>query len=914
MNTLTAFFDALSVLGKRHGLSPKVIEDLNRVVQEHFQNNTAHTEHEDAALIQTMHDDSQTDVDLQAVPITVATDLQAVEPESSIAWLISSGKTGTIRLANTEEYDLSELIGEGGMGKVYRVRDTRLNRPMALKVLRVDRMEPSVVSRFVEEAQVTAQLQHPGIVPVHQLGQLEDGRVFFTMPEVQGETLSTGIADLHQASMNGEWRTGQRGWTLRRLLSVFTQVCDAVAYAHSRSVIHRDLKPTNIMVGSHGEVRVLDWGIAKVLGTLGTVPSANAFGPLSTTRSKSKDNTLFGSIIGTLSYMSPEQAAGNAEGLDARCDVFALGAVLYEILTGSAPFTGNAPAILYARSKGPPSLTDTVTGGRPALPDGLAEICERAMASDRDERYANAGTLGQDVTDWLDGVLRRERALHLTEKADEDFVNAEGMAAKANQLAERGEASICKVPLWAPESEKAQGWAKLDQADAMRQHASMVVLGAKMLLRTALTHDPHLLEAHMALAQRYRKEHQAADAALDAESAFRAEVNLRGQLENIPHGTDGRDELTCYLTGEGHLTLITDPPGLSATLFRYETRNRRRVEVYDRDLGLTPLNEIVLPMGSYVLKLQGPGLSMTRYPFLIERQRHWDGIPPEETSPQAIPVPSQGSLDVDEVYVPAGWFWSGGDAKAPEPLKRRLLWCDAFIMSRFPVTNRSFLVFLNELVDEGKIEAALRFAPRERGGTAATHGPLIYGRDRHGRFELVPDNDGDLWSPDWPVVMVNHDGAMAYAEWLAKKTDKEWSLPPELTWEKAARGVDGRCFPWGNFLDPSWCCMGQSHPDRPLLAEVYQHQTDRSPYGLRGMAGNVRDLCADVFTDGGPALNGGRVNLDPLAPTHDSLTVLRGGAWGSDPRDCRSANRSFVLPGDRQPAVGFRLFRPYSTE
>jgi serine/threonine protein kinase len=358
-------------------------------------------------------------------------------------------------LPAVEDYEFLDLIGEGGMGKVYGVRDPKLNRFMALKVLHSHRTDPAVVSRFIEEAQVTAQLQHPGIVPVHQLGKLEDGRIFFTMPEVNGETLSAGIADLHEASADGEWRAGNRGWTLRRLLSVFSQICDAVAYAHSREFIHRDLKPSNIMMGAHGEVRVLDWGIAKVLGSSPLESSQHAFRPITTSRSESEDHTSAGAIIGTLNYMAPEQVSGNAEDLDARCDVFALGAVLYQILTGSAPFKGNGMAIMYARSKGPPSLADNPSGKHLRLPDGLAEICERAMALNREDRHPNAGALGRATSDWLDGVVRRERAMQLTAQAEERFTEAAALNKKADHMACRGDDSLKEVPRWAPEARKA---------------------------------------------------------------------------------------------------------------------------------------------------------------------------------------------------------------------------------------------------------------------------------------------------------------------------------------------------------------------------------------------------------------------------------------------------------------------------
>ena len=806
-------------------------------------------------------------------------------------------------------YELLDLIGEGGMGRVYRVRDRTLNRVMALKVIRRKTMlQATVVERFLDEAQVTAQLQHPGIVPVHELGQLEDGRLYFTMPEVMGDTLKTAIKDVHAASQDAQWRTGELGWTLRRLVSVFVQVCEAVAYAHSRGVVHRDLKPSNIMVGAHGEVRVLDWGIAKVIGQRTLTGEAALQIPVVTGRTRVEDETQSGSIVGTLSYMAPEQANGKIDLIDARSDVYALGAVLYEVLAGRPPFRGSGVVMLYARSRGPISL-DSIGKRTPSAPTGLREICERAIADARDARYAHAGELAQAVRDWLDGVRRRERALELTDDAAVTFAEAQALAHRADTLIREGHGALDPIPSWAPERDKAPGWDRLDEAHGLRRDAAATALRAKMLLRTALTHDPSLVEAHAALATRYQQEHREAEAAQNVEGATRAEISMRAQIGLLPTSHAQRGELVAYLEGEGRLTLLTDPPGAEASLFRYESKNRRLVEVFDQALGRTPLNRVPLSMGSYVIVLRSPNRTTVRYPIHIERQGHWDGRPPGHHEAQPVRLPEAKSLAKDEIYVPAGWFWSGGDPHAPDPLVRRRLWADGFVVQRFAVTNRQYIAFLDALVTRGDEEDALRYVPRERGGSAGAQGSMIYGRDDAGRFELCPDADGDLWDMDWPVVMVTWPGAAAYARWWSEKTGQPWRLPPELAWEKAARGVDGRCFPWGDFLDASWCCMGQSHEGRPLLAVIDSFPVDLSPYGVRGMGGNVRQLCADVFRESGPAISHGWVDLAATVHTGPKTRVQRGGGWGSDTRDCRSANRSFILPSDRQPGIGFRLFR-----
>src|SRR5262249_32714816 len=222
---------------------------------------------------------------------------------------------------------LCDESGRGGMGAVFKGRDTELGRELAVKVLLEEhRGRPEFVRRFIEEAQIAGQLQHPGVAPVYEMGRFADDRPFFTMKLVKGHTLAELLAQRDDADAD-----------LGRCLGTFAQVCQTLAYTHAHGVIHRDLKPSNVMVGSFGEVQVMDWGLAKLLRR-GAEDSA-----IRTTGTGSAAEDARTGVVGTPGYMAPEQARGEVETVDERADVFGLGAILCTILTGEPAYTGRTP-------------------------------------------------------------------------------------------------------------------------------------------------------------------------------------------------------------------------------------------------------------------------------------------------------------------------------------------------------------------------------------------------------------------------------------------------------------------------------------------------------------------------------------------------------------------------------------------
>jgi len=271
-------------------------------------------------------------------------------------------------------------------------------------------------------------------------------------------------------------------------------------------------------------------------------------------------------------------------------------------------------------------------------------------------------------------------------------------------------------------------------------------------------------------------------------------------------------------------------------------------------------------------------------------------------------MPPVGSLGPDEVYVPAGWFRVGDDPSAYGALPAAWIWVDAFVMRRFPITNREYIAFLEDLVQMGEDRTALQLAPRAA-DINERQGALLFQHGPAGGLGVRAVSGEAGSDPLGPVVMIPHAAAEAYARWLSERTNVQWRLPGEIEWEKAARGVDGRRYPWGDFLDPTWACTREAHPVQPGLALVDTHRVDESPYGVRGMGGNVREWCADVFQREGPSMIDGRATIR-VARNREVLRVVRGGCWADiGESGARSARREGIPATVRAPWLGFRLVR-----
>lgn len=301
------------------------------------------------------------------------------------------------------KYRLLEKLSRGGMGTIYLAEDVQLQRPVALKVMHLADATGEQAVRVLREARVIARLEHPGIVPVHDAGELPDGRVYYVMKFVHGQRLDQYAGAPRE---------------LPDRLRVFQKICEAVAFAHANGVVHRDLKPENIMVGAFGEVLVMDWGLAKILPAdsvlekpriedrgSGTDPQTSIIDPRSSTRaphiSGPQHQTRHGTVMGTPAYMAPEQRRGEIDQIDQRTDVYALGAILKFLLQSEAGTRAAAGASRMPRLS---RAFIQASSLRSKIPKYLHAIAAQSMAEEKAQRYAGVRELAFDIGRFLDGL------------------------------------------------------------------------------------------------------------------------------------------------------------------------------------------------------------------------------------------------------------------------------------------------------------------------------------------------------------------------------------------------------------------------------------------------------------------------------------------------------------------------------
>ena len=744
-------------------------------------------------------------------------------------------------------YHILSTLGRGGMGTVYLAEDHDLNRQVALKVinLRAEQARPT----FLKEAQILGQLEHPNIVPLYDIGFLSDGRLYCTMRRVRGRTLRDVITPMSAGDADTT-----RKYSLTRLMQIALQLLQAVGYAHDHGIIHLDLKPANVMLGEHGEVQVLDWGLAQLVRGAGSVTQTAPFG--------------------TPGHMAPEQI--RHEPLDHRADIFALGTILYELLVLRPAFDGKTTAdVLEHVMTADPPRPRVVAADR-QIPLALEAACVHALQKAADDRPQSARELADAVQLWLEAETDKTKRHQLAEeKAAEGRSRLDAYCQMKSALVELDTAATAAATTAAKGSVSQDvrqfAFAAEDRADAARSRAAHDASELVATLNEAMAFEADNASAREVLSDYYWERFLEAELSQD-----RHEQDFHKALVARYH--DGK--YARELRGDGSLTLTTDPPGVEVTLFTYQQQQAQLVAEHPRKLGVTPLRDITLRQGSYLLVLRHPDRPVCRYPVFIARNRAWMG---------AVHLYSTGDIPEGFRFVPAGPFIQGGDDNARGlSLPRAEPDVDDFFIAEVPVTVGEYLEFLNDLRTRD-VDAALRHAMRMPGGAT------VLRREADGSF-APPDVDdqGDVWETTWPAVLVSCHDAIAYCQWRSERDDREFRLPTEAEWEKAARGVDGRWYPWGNRIDASVCNTLESRAARPAIAAVELFPDDVSVYGVRGMAGNVQDWTAEESMRGDEAT--GRVSR-----------VLRGGHWASTPAHARCAHREGMDPSFFHGYIGFRL-------
>ena len=809
-------------------------------------------------------------------------------------------------------YVREEEVARGGMGLIYKVRDTDLHRTIAMKVS-LDAPEekesppdpgssPELFVRFLEEAQITAQLDHPGVVPVHDLGINEAGQMYFTMRLVKGRELGKIFA-LALAEKDG--------WNFPRAVGVMVKACQAVAYAHSKKVIHRDLKPANVMVGRFGEVYVMDWGLAKVVGRedLHDIRfkdySLMTYAPVHSARKSAGEDstqsplvTMDGSVFGTPAYMPPEQAKGLVDEVDDASDVYSLGAILYRLLTGQSPYVDPtakiSPRTILARVlDGPPKAVHRLN---PQAPPELAAICEKAMAREKTARYSSSLDMAEDLQAYLDRrVVRAYRTGALAEFKSWVRRN-KGMAASVAAAVVLAVAGLAGI-IWVQTRAKYEILLRTD-VDVV----SALEVSAGSDLWPAYPKKIPAMEQWLAkaseLAGRLHVHRQRLAALPDEALPEHPDVELqRGAMASLVEGLE-----TLVDSEKGTIADVEKRLAFARTV-RQRTIDDHREEWDTAIASIADRSECPRYDGLEIRPQVGLiPIGRDARSGLWEFWNLQSGERPTRRKDGQLTLGDDGGLVF--ILVPGGTFrmgavgpgdegTHGGEGKRKRNMDPRAqrdegpvheVTLEPFFISKYEMNQGQWFRFTGET-------------------------PSVYGAEG-GESSLLHPVEAVSWKECQKVLF-----------------QLGLELPTEAQWEYAARA--GTTTPWwtgeakealetaANLADQSqkeigagWKCETWSDGFN-LHAPVGYYRPN--PFGLHDVHGNVWEWCRDLYGSYELAVKAGDGER-LVEDTRARLRVNRGGYYSSLASVARSANRSRYLPGHESNYFGVRPSRRLMNE
>ena len=719
-------------------------------------------------------------------------------------------------------FEWGEELEEDNFFRCYEGRDRLLSRPVSLYQYRPEGV--LLAQEFVEALRRQASLQHPNIQPIYELGTRADGLPFFA----SARPLKRNLANLLKESAS-------RPQSLHFLLEILLDVARALSFAHSQGLTHRDLRPNQIGIGDFGERRVQGWFRSLRLGEFQEPELQARLEP----------------INNCLGFLAPERLRGGLAVCGEAADVWSLGAILYAILNHRPPLMGRSREELLAQLKTKqPALS-------PPGPERLQELCLASLCLEEEARSFDARSFATALESFLEGSQLKKRRL---EEMERRLTEAEQRAERFSHSCEElhracfaeGRARLLKINSLASQKEQREAWRLQEQAEREFGEAEEAYLHALSLLPRYNPNHPgfqHLQRCALSYVER--------------------------GLLRLPRGHLRSESGALGLKGRGRLPASLDlqlsKPGTRIDLHNYKDEQGTLSLGPGRSLGLSPLPPLRLPPGPLLLLLKQEGRSFSlALDLKAGEQLYLKVFLPDEQPEDCIFIPA-GPFKVGLLgrMAPESDALPGGRCRLP-----------GYFLKRRPLSFGEYKPFLDHLCQRNPTEAKAR-APRPFISSPPFWHPI------EGRYPLpFTTPTGRCWSAEHPLSGISPDDAHAYLNWRSRRDGLKWRLPTELEWEKAARGAEGRIYPWGERPEPSFCDHLSADGGEMMPAPLGAHPRDRSVYGVECLAGGVREYCEGY-----------------LSPR----VVLRGGAWCLPFGESRAFVREAFHSRTQLMTLGFRM-------